>query len=130
MEEVWEFYAEFCIYSWFVNVYEAKKKCDLYESEGIKKLLIAAYYASAWIRINAIAPGFMVNERNKKYLGTVKYGLTKRGENVIKHTPMGRFGEARDLVGCVKWLPDREVSEFVTGTVIPIDGGFLTLGCV
>ena len=90
----------------------------------------AAYYASAWIRINAIAPGFMVNERNKKYLGTVKYGLTKRGENVIKHTPMGRFGEARDLVGCVKWLPDREVSEFVTGTVIPIDGGFLTLGCV
>lgn len=43
MEEVWEFYAEFCIYSWFVNVYEAKKKCDLYESEGMKKLLIAAY---------------------------------------------------------------------------------------
>ena len=66
----------------------------------------AAYYAPAKVRINAIAPGFMVNERSKNYLGTVEDGLTKRGESVINHTPMGRFGEASDLIGCVKWLLD------------------------
>ncbi len=90
----------------------------------------AAYYAPAGIRINAIAPGFMVNERSKNYLGTVEDGLTKRGESVIGHTPMGRFGEACDLVGCVKWLLNDEASAFVTGATIPVDGGFLTLGGV
>lgn len=90
----------------------------------------AAYYAPAKIRINAIAPGFMVNERSKNYLGTVEEGLTKRGESVISHTPMGRFGEASDLIGCVKWLLDSNASGFVTGTTIPVDGGFLTLGGV
>ncbi len=90
----------------------------------------AAYYAPANIRINAIAPGFMVNERSKNYLGTVEEGLTKRGESVIAHTPMGRFGEASDLIGCVKWLLDDTASGFVTGATIPVDGGFLTLGGV
>jgi len=90
----------------------------------------AAYYATANIRINAIAPGFMVNERSKTYLGTVEEGLTKRGEAVIGHTPMGRFGEASDLIGCVKWLLDENASGFVTGITIPVDGGFLTLGGV
>ncbi|MBR3966765.1 MAG: SDR family oxidoreductase [Clostridia bacterium] len=90
----------------------------------------AAYYAPANIRINAIAPGFMVNERSKNYLGTVEDGLTKRGEQVIEHTPMGRFGEASDLIGCVNWLLDEEVSGFVTGITVPVDGGFLTLGGV
>ena len=90
----------------------------------------AAYYATAGVRINAIAPGFMVNERSKNYLGTVADGLTKRGEQVIGHTPMGRFGEASDLVGCVKWLLNDETSGFVTGITVPVDGGFLTLGGV
>lgn len=90
----------------------------------------AAYYAPANIRINAIAPGFMVNERSKTYLGTVEEGLTKRGEAVIGHTPMGRFGEASDLIGCVKWLLDENASGFVTGITVPVDGGFLTLGGV
>ena len=90
----------------------------------------AAYFAPAKIRVNAIAPGFMVNERSKNYLGTVEDGLTKRGEQVIGHTPMGRFGEARDLVGCVKWLLNDEAAGFVTGTTIPVDGGFLTLSGV
>ena len=90
----------------------------------------AAYYAPANVRINAIAPGFMVNERSKNYLGTVEDGLTKRGEQVIGHTPMGRFGVASDLVGCVKWLLDDEASGFVTGITVPVDGGFLTLGGV
>ena len=90
----------------------------------------AAYYAPAGVRINAVAPGFMVNERSKNYLGTVEEGLTKRGEQVISHTPMGRFGQAADLVGCVKWLLNEEASGFVTGATIPVDGGFLTLGGV
>ena len=90
----------------------------------------AAYFAPANIRINAIAPGFMVNERSKNYLGTVEEGLTARGEAVIGHTPMGRFGQAGDLIGCVKWLLDENVSGFVTGITVPVDGGFLTLGGV
>lgn len=90
----------------------------------------AAYYAPANIRINAIAPGFMVNERSKNYLGTVKDGLTQRGQSVIDHTPMGRFGEAEDLLGCAKWLLDDEAAAFVTGITVPVDGGFLTLGGV
>ena len=90
----------------------------------------AAYYAPAGIRVNAIAPGFMVNERSKAYLGTVADGLTQRGQQVIGHTPMGRFGEASDLTGCVKWLLNDEASSFVTGITIPVDGGFLTLSGV
>ena len=90
----------------------------------------AAYYAPAGVRINAIAPGFMVNERSKNYLGTVEDGLTKRGEQVIGHTPMGRFGEAADLIGCVKWLLNEEAAGFVTGITVPVDGGFLTLSGV
>ena len=89
----------------------------------------AAYYAPANIRINAIAPGFMVNERSKNYLGTVEDGLTARGQSVIGHTPMGRFGQADDLLGCVNWLLG-EGASFVTGITIPVDGGFLTLGGV
>ena len=90
---------------------------------------MAAYFAPAKIRINAIAPGFMVNERSRAYLVTVKDGITKRGEQVIAHTPMGRFGEASDLLGCAKWLLSED-SAFVTGTTIPVDGGFLTLSGV
>jgi NAD(P)-dependent dehydrogenase (short-subunit alcohol dehydrogenase family) len=90
----------------------------------------AAYYAPAGVRINAIAPGFMVNERSRAYLGTVEEGLTARGQSVIGHTPMGRFGRADDLLGCVKWLLDDSASAFVTGVTIPVDGGFLTLGGV
>ena len=91
---------------------------------------LAAYFAPAHIRINAIAPGFMVNERSRAYLGTVEEGLTKRGEQVIGHTPMGRFGSASDLIGCVRWLLDDDASAFVTGITVPVDGGFLTLGGV
>ena len=91
---------------------------------------LAAYFAKANVRINAVAPGFMVNERSKTYLGTVEEGLTKRGEQVISHTPMGRFGQASDLIGCVNWLLDEQNAAFVTGITVPVDGGFLTLGGV
>ena len=84
----------------------------------------AAYYAPANIRINAIAPGFMVNERSKAYLGTVEEGLTARGQSVIAHTPMGRFGQPEELLGALLFLADQKAAGFVTGIVIPVDGGF------
>lgn len=86
----------------------------------------AAYFATAGIRVNAVAPGFFVNERSKNYLGTVEDGLTPRGNAVISHTPAGRFGQAKDLVGCVLWLMDDRASSFVTGITVPVDGGFLS----
>ncbi|NLO35110.1 MAG: SDR family oxidoreductase [Clostridiaceae bacterium] len=87
---------------------------------------LAAYLAAANIRVNAVAPGFFVNARSVQYLGSVQSGLTPRGQKVIDHTPMGRFGEAKDLLGCVAWLLDDRASGFITGATIPVDGGFLT----
>lgn len=86
---------------------------------------LATYFAPAGIRVNAVAPGFFVNERSKKILCTPEGGLTKRGENIMGHTPMGRFGEARELLGCVSWLLDDEKASFVTGVTVAVDGGFL-----
>ena len=91
---------------------------------------LAAYFANAGIRINAVAPGFIVNERSKLILGTVEDGLTKRGQMVIDHTPMGNFGKAGDMSGTIKWLLDERASGFVTGITVPVDGGFLTLSGV
>ena len=87
---------------------------------------LAAYLAPANIRVNAVAPGFFVNERSIKYLRTPDGGLSPRGENVMHHTPMQRFGEAQDLLGCVEWLLDDEKAAFVTGITVPVDGGFLS----
>ena len=86
----------------------------------------AQYMAPARVRVNAVAPGFMVNERSRKYLCTPDGGLSPRGEQVMAHTPMGRFGEAEDLLGCVEWLLDDTRSAFVTGITVPVDGGFLS----
>ena len=86
----------------------------------------AQYMAPAHVRVNAVAPGFMVNERSRKYLCTPDGGLSARGEQVMAHTPMGRFGEAEDLLGCVEWLLDDTKSAFVTGITVPVDGGFLS----
>ena len=90
----------------------------------------AAYFAHVGVRINAVAPGFIINDRSKKILGTPEEGLTKRGQDVIDHTPMDKFGQASDMCGCIRWLIDERASGFVTGVTIPIDGGFLTLSGV
>ena len=87
---------------------------------------LAAYFAPAKIRVNAVAPGFFVNERSIKYLRTPDGGLSPRGENVMHHTPMQRFGEAKELLGCVEWLLDEDKAAFVTGITVPVDGGFLS----
>ena len=86
---------------------------------------LSVYLAPAGIRVNAVAPGFFVNDRSRKILMTPEGGLTARGENVMRHTPMGQFGEARDLLGCVLWLLNDEQAAFVTGITVPVDGGFL-----
>lgn len=76
------------------------------------------------IRVNAIAPGFFLTAQNRFLLTDEKTGeLTARGRAILAHTPMARFGDPRDLVGAVLWLLS-PASEFVTGIVVPIDGGF------
>ncbi len=75
------------------------------------------------IRVVAIAPGFFLTEQNRYLLLDEKEELTERGKQIIAHTPMGRFGEPQDLLGVVRWLLSPGAA-FVTGVVIPIDGGF------
>lgn len=86
---------------------------------------LAAYLAPANIRVNAIAPGFFLNGRSRGLMYNPDGSYTERGENVIRQTPMKRFGKAPELLGCMNWLMDDEASGFVTGTVIPVDGGFM-----
>ena len=88
-------------------------------------MFFAQYMAPAHVRVNAVAPGFFVNERSKQYLMTPDGGFSARGQQVIAHTPAGRFGEASELLGCVEWLLDDERAGFVTGITVPVDGGFL-----
>jgi NAD(P)-dependent dehydrogenase (short-subunit alcohol dehydrogenase family) len=76
------------------------------------------------IRVNAIAPGFFLTEQNRFLLTDEEGGeLTARGHAIIEHTPMGRFGDPEDLLGTVLWLLS-PASSFVTGVVVPVDGGF------
>ena len=76
------------------------------------------------IRVNAIAPGFFLTEQNRFLLTDKDTGeLTARGQSILTHTPLGRFGTPDDLLGATMWLIS-PASAFVTGTVIPIDGGF------
>ncbi|MDQ1300525.1 MAG: hypothetical protein QG637_443 [Chloroflexota bacterium] len=82
------------------------------------------------IRVNAIAPGFFLTEQNRYLMTDKDTGeLTPRGRSVIAHTPMARFGTPDELIGAVMWLLS-PASSFVTGAVIPIDGGFAAFGGV
>ena len=79
---------------------------------------------SPQIRVNALAPGFFLTEQNRFLLTEKETGeLTTRGKSIIDHTPLGRFGNPEDLVGAMLWLVS-PAAAFVTGAVIPIDGGF------
>lgn len=79
---------------------------------------------SSSIRVNAIAPGFFLTEQNHFLLTDQLTGeLTERGRKIIEHTPMARFGKPEDLLGTVTWLLS-DASRFVTGIVVPVDGGF------
>ena len=75
------------------------------------------------IRVNAIAPGFFLTEQNRTLLTNEDGSLTERGLRIIENTPMKEFGNPEDLLGAVHWLCS-DASRFVTGTIIPVDGGF------
>ncbi len=75
------------------------------------------------LRVNAMAPGFFLTEQNRALLTNADGSLTPRAETIIAHTPFGRFGEPEELLGTLQWLAS-DASAFVTGTVVPIDGGF------
>lgn len=84
---------------------------------------LAVHFAKMGIRVNALAPGFFLTDQNRSLLNDAEGNLTDRGHTIIDHTPMGRFGEPEDLIGTTLWLCG-EGAAFVTGVVIPIDGGF------
>ena len=79
---------------------------------------------SPQIRVNAISPGFFLTEQNRFLLTEAETGeMTARGQTILSHTPMRRSGAPEDLVGTLLWLVS-QASAFVTGVVIPVDGGF------
>jgi NAD(P)-dependent dehydrogenase (short-subunit alcohol dehydrogenase family) len=75
------------------------------------------------IRVNALAPGFFIGKQNKALLLNEDGSLTDRGQTIIGHTPMGRFGTPEELLGTMFWLLS-PASQFVTGIIVPVDGGF------
>jgi NAD(P)-dependent dehydrogenase (short-subunit alcohol dehydrogenase family) len=86
---------------------------------------ITQFLAREWapdrVRVNALAPGFFPAEQNRKIL------TKERVESIMRHTPMGRYGEAEELVGVVVWLASEKASSFTTGAVIRVDGGFTAM---
>ena len=87
---------------------------------------LAAYLAPANVRVNGIAPGFFLNDRSRKIMFNEDGSQTERAQNILRQTPLNRFGEALELLGCMNWLIDERNAGFVTGITVPIDGGFLS----
>lgn len=75
------------------------------------------------IRVNAVAPGFFIATQNRGVLVNPDGSYTKRAETIVRRTPMGRFGRSEELYGAMHWLCS-DAASFVTGTIIPVDGGF------
>lgn len=85
---------------------------------------LAVHLAQSGVRVNAIAPGFFLTKQNEGLLTNEGGSFTSRGEKIIKGTPMSRLGKPEELVGTLLWLADESASGFVTGTIIPVDGGY------
>lgn len=94
---------------------------------GVENLTqwLAVHFADVGIRVNAIAPGFFLTEQNRSLLTNEDNSLTERAHKIITHTPMRRFGKPEDLVGTLLWLVNEEMSGFVTGITVSVDGGFM-----
>ena len=111
-----------------MNSYRPLTKIPAYSAAkaGINNLTkwLAVHFAKLNIRVNAIAPGFFLTDQNRFLLTDKETGkLTARGNKIIAGTPMGRFGEPDELVGTLLYLVS-DMSKFVTGVIIPVDGGF------
>lgn len=85
---------------------------------------LAVHFAPTGIRVNALAPGFFVTNQNRDLLFNPDGTPSARAGKILAATPMGRFGEAEELVGTLLFLVNNEAAGFITGVVIPIDGGF------
>ena len=85
---------------------------------------LAVHFSKVGVRVNAIAPGFFLTDQNRALLTNPDGSLTARGNTILTHTPMGKFGKPEDLVGAMLFLLDDEAAGFINGVVLPIDGGF------
>ncbi|MBE6398624.1 MAG: SDR family NAD(P)-dependent oxidoreductase [Lentisphaerae bacterium] len=85
---------------------------------------LAVHFSKVNIRVNAIAPGFFLTNQNRALVSNPDGTWTPRGNTIIAHTPMGKFGKPEDLNGALLFLLDDEAAGFVNGIVIPVDGGF------
>ncbi|AGE22447.1 D-mannonate oxidoreductase [Geobacillus stearothermophilus] len=86
---------------------------------------LAVHVAEIGVRVNAIAPGFFLTKQNEHLLKHPDGSYTERTKKILMHTPMRRLGKPEDLLGTLLWLVDDQMSGFVTGTTVPVDGGFL-----
>lgn len=85
---------------------------------------LAVHFAGVGIRVNALAPGFFITNQNRGMLIGTDGEFTDRAKKIVAHTPMGRFGEADELIGALLFLASEPASSFVNGVVLPVDGGF------
>lgn len=85
---------------------------------------LATHFSKVGIRVNAIAPGFYITEQNRTLMTKEDGSWTDRALTILKHIPQDRFGDPGDLLGTLLWLVDNKASGYVTGTIIPVDGGF------
>ncbi|WP_436854471.1 SDR family oxidoreductase [Staphylococcus caeli] len=85
---------------------------------------LSVYFSKTNIRVNAIAPGFLLTAQNKALLLNEDGSYTARSQKILDATPMGRFGEPEELIGALLFLLNKQASSFINGVVLPVDGGF------